>query len=316
MKRRSACAAIGMLLCFGSILYAQRRLSTTVDRIREMRVAVVQIGFVSNAPQANPFERRAQRSGTGFFVSKQAYVLTAGHVIRLAEADAKAKGATKVDFEVGVLLDPSSNPQMHFQGSFDWTSASVVDVDDLHDLALLKLSKNPFSGEMRSGIKVGEKDLPLMVGVARLDAVLPPEGNDVLISGYPLDIATFVTQKGMVASESYSIVRTQLPGAPAGFFDTHVEDSILLDAVVNPGNSGGPVYGSESGDVVGICDAYEFSPLFTSKRNEVQTAPGEFLTQNAGLAIVVPIKYGIELLKKNSVSDFLTTQIRRSQKVH
>jgi S1-C subfamily serine protease len=243
-------------------------------------------------------------------------VLTAGHVIRGAEASAKASGATKVGFKVGLLLDLSSTPNLSFRGAFDWGDASVIDIDDLHDLALLKLANNPFTGQMRSGINVGGKDLPLTMGLARLDAALPPEGDDILISGYPLEIPTFVTQKGMVASESFSLKQTQVPGAPSGFLTTEVEDSILLDAVVNPGNSGGPVYSSQGGDVIGICEAYENSPLFTSKGKTVQIAPEEFLNQNAGLAIVIPIKYGIELLKKNSVSDFLTTRTRASQKAH
>jgi S1-C subfamily serine protease len=156
----------------------------------------------------------------------------------------------------------------------------------------------------------------LTVGVARLDATLPPEGDDILISGYPLEIPTFVTQRGMVASEGFSSRETQLPGTPAGFVTTQVEDSILLDAVVNPGNSGGPVYSSQNGNVVGICDAYENSPLFTTKGKRVQIGPEEFLSQNAGLAIAIPIEYGIELLKKNGVPDFLTTQTHSSEKVH
>jgi S1-C subfamily serine protease len=306
-----------LAICFGSMAAeaAQRRAPTTVDRIRDMKAAVVQVGFVSDPPQANPAPI-AQRAGTGFFVSKRGYVLTAGHVIQLTEAGAKAHGASNVLFKVGLLLDSPSIPGVKFQGNFEWVDASVIGIDDLHDLALLKLSRNPFTGEIRSGINVQGKDAPLTVGVARLDATLPPEGDDVLISGYPLEIPTLVTQTGMVASESYSLKKTQQPGAPAGFVTTQVQDSILLDAVVNPGNSGGPVYGSKSGDVVGICDAYELSPLVTNKSNPVQTGPEEFLTQNAGLAIVIQIKYGMELLKKNGVWDFLATQTHSPEKVH
>lgn len=241
-------------------------------------------------------------------MSKQAYVLTAGHVIRGPEADAKASGASKVAFKVGVPLDLSSTAKIHMQGSFEWVDATVI--DDLHDLALLQLAKNPFTGEMTSRIKVSGKVLPLKVGTVRLDAALPPEGDDVLISGYPLDIPTFVTQKGMVASESFSIKQTQLQGAHTGFLTTEAEDSILLDAVVNPGNSGGPVYSSSTGDVVGVCEAYENSPLFTSTGKKVQVAPEEFRDQNAGLAVVIPIEYGVKFLMKNGVSDFLSTRTR------
>jgi S1-C subfamily serine protease len=282
---------------------------TALSQIRQMKTVVVQIRYTSDAPtgdpQAGPLVRPDLiRAGTGFFVSQQGYVLTAGHVIRGSEAAARAKGATKVQFKIGILLDMSSVPGVSFQGSFFWVDATTVEVDEVHDLGLLKLSRNPFTRELRSGINVRGAMLPLKVRSATLKSELPPEGKDVLISGYPLDIPTFVTQKGMVASESFSVVEVPIPGGPAGFTRPEAVDSTLLDAVVNPGNSGGPVYEPNSGDVTGICEAYKNSPLFTSKQNPVRVSPDEVLTQNSGLAVVIPIKYAIELLRKNGVTDF------------
>jgi hypothetical protein len=77
-------AAIGMLICLGSVgaEAAQRSAPATLNRIREMKTAVVQIGFTSDAPQPGiPLQGYSfpQRAGTGFFVNKQRYVLTAGH---------------------------------------------------------------------------------------------------------------------------------------------------------------------------------------------------------------------------------------------
>lgn len=291
---------------------AQRTAKTeaAVNQIRLMKTAVVQIRYWSDAPRTPPtgpieFDE-GTRAGTGFFVSPQGYVLTAGHVIRSSETSARTAGATKVAFKVGILLDMSSTSQVNFRGSFYWVAASLVDVDDIHDLGLLKLSQNPFTGQLQSGIAVGGGMLPLRVRTATLKSELPPEGRNVLVSGYPLDIPTFVTQKGMVASESFSVVETPVPGAPAGFNRPEAVDSILLDAVVNPGNSGGPVYEPDSGDVTGVCEAYKNSPLFTSKQHQVKVSPDEVLTQNSGLAVVIPIKYAIELFRKNGITDFTT----------
>jgi S1-C subfamily serine protease len=174
-------------------------------------------------------------------------------------------------------------------------TATVVEVDDAHDLALLKVSQNPFVKQFQTRIKEKGKMLPLRVTTAKLNSRLPSEGEELLVSGYPLDMPTFVTQKGMVASESSSVL--EVPGAPVGSNRLATFDSILLDAVVNPGNSGGPVYSSESGDVIGICEAYKDSPLLTSKQHAV-TASGEILTQNSGLAVVIPIEYAIDLPPK------------------
>jgi len=289
-----------------------KKSETVVSRIRIMKTIVVQIRYTSDAPTgatpampATP-NLRGDLAGTGFFVSRQAYVLTAGHVITESAKVAREKGATRIQFKVGILLDTSSQKNMSFRGSFSFVNASSVAVDEVHDLALLKLAQNPFTGEMRSGIVSPRGMLPLKVATARLKAALPAEGSDMLISGYPLDIPTFVTQKGMVASESFSVVAIPVQGGPPGFSMPEAVDSILLDAVVNPGNSGGPVYDPGSGDVIGICEAYRYSPLFTNKSHEVQISPDEVLTQNSGLAVVIPIKYGIELLRKNGVADIST----------
>jgi S1-C subfamily serine protease len=266
-----------------------------VASITLMKSSVVQIKFKSDSPKP---EYQGGIAGTGFVVSDEGYVLTAAHVITDTEAALRANNATKVEFFVGISIDTISGPMATFRGSFTNVPCTIKDTDTLHDIAILQLAQNPFSATFRLGIKIGDKQPKVTLSVAILDQSLPPEGQTVLVSGYPLSIPTLVTQKGMVASETYTVVQTQRPNAPVGLLNTEVEDTILLDAVVNPGNSGGPVYLPGGRSAIGICDAYQQSPIFTTQRPQT-AVPG--VGQNSGLAVVIPIKYAIALLQKNKI---------------
>jgi S1-C subfamily serine protease len=113
----------------------------------------------------------------------------------------------------------------------DEFSAQVVGVDEDHDLALLKLP-----------VKV-----PRCVS---FDSAAVKEGAGVLVTGYPFGIdfeagglgLTATTTKGTITAvrEAESFVRQ----APMKL--------IQMDATVNPGNSGGPVYRQDTGKVIGV----------------------------------------------------------------
>lgn len=65
-----------------------------------------------------------------------------------------------------------------------------------------------------------------------------------------LQIPTMVTQSGIVASQGFQVVQKEIPGAPPWFRMPEVADALFLDAVVNPGNGGGPAYLPSSGEVI------------------------------------------------------------------
>jgi S1-C subfamily serine protease len=266
-----------------------------VASIAQMKPSVVQIKFKSDSAKT---EHPEGIVGTGIVVSDEGYVLTAAHVITETEAALRADSASKVEFFVGIFIEATAGAGANSRGSFAYIACTVKDTDPVHDIAILQLTQNPFSEAFRLGIKIGDKEPKVTLSVAKLDQSLPPEGQTVLVSGYPLSSPTLVTQKGMVASETYTVVHTQPPNAPTGLLSTEVEDTILLDAVVNPGNSGGPVYLPGEHAVIGICDAYELSPIFTTQR-PLTVVPG--VGQNSGLAVVIPIKYAIALLQKNKI---------------
>jgi S1-C subfamily serine protease len=294
-----ACAVIMFIGFIGDqVAFAQSHKSAAepaVASIPQIKSVVVQIKFKSDSPKP---EYQTGVAGTGIVVSDEGYVLTAARVITQTEAALRADNATKVEFFAGISIDAIAGSAANSRGSFSYIPCTIKDTDPVHDIAILQLAQSPFSETFRQGIKIGDKEPKVTLGVAKLDQSLPPEGQTVLVSGYPLSIPTLVTQKGMIASETFTVVQMQRPNAPAGLLSTEVEDTILLDAVVNPGNSGGPVYLPGEHAVIGICDAYELSPIFTTQRPQT-VVPG--VGQNSGLAVVIPIKYAIALLQKNKI---------------
>jgi S1-C subfamily serine protease len=260
-----------------------------------MKPSVVQIKFKSDA--AKP-EYQEGIAGSGIVVSDEGYVLTAAHVMTETEAALRGNGATKVEFLVGILIDTMAGAGADSRVSFAYIPCTIKDTDPVHGTAILQLTQSPFSEAFRLGIKIGDKEPKVTIGVAKLDQSLPPEGQTVLVSGYPLSIPTFVTQKGMIASGTFTVPQMQRPSAPAGFLTSEVDGAILLDAVVNPGIGGGPVYLPGEHSVIGICEAYEPSPIFTTQRPQT-VVPG--VGKNSGLAVVIPIKYAIALLQKNKI---------------
>jgi S1-C subfamily serine protease len=136
-------------------------------------------------------------------------------------------GATKVGFKVGIPLDTISGPgRPTFRGRFIWQDAATVEVDEIHD----RIAK-AFSESLRTK----RSHLKRSHGSDRVRVfwfLVTPPGAD------------FRNTKGHGCEGILSMVEVQVPGDPPGFRRSTVLDSILLDAVVNPGNSGGPVYDS------------------------------------------------------------------------
>src|SRR5580658_9001141 len=188
-----------------------------------MKPSVVQIKFKSDSAKA---EYQEGIAGTGIVVSDEGYVLTAAHVVSGTEAGLRSEGATKVEFFAGILIDTMAGAGTNSRGSFAYVACTIKDTDPMHDLAILQLAQNPFSEAFRQGIKIGDKEPKITLGVAKLEQNVPPEGQAVLVSGYPLAIPTFVTQRGMIASESFSVAQPRPTSSSAGLVNTEVEDSI------------------------------------------------------------------------------------------
>jgi S1-C subfamily serine protease len=166
-------------------------------------------------PKPKPSPKSAT-SGSGFFISKLGHVLTNQHVVDKCES---------------VTVGDNSKKQV---------TANVLETDRRNDLALLKISNMQMaSAETKSLIrKLGIKVVPLASdGLMRSEDV--ELGERVLVAGYPYGEIFSNTIK--VTGGMVSAVRGL--GDDSGQFQ--------IDAAVQPGNSGGPIY-DENGNIVGV----------------------------------------------------------------
>ena len=244
---------------------------------------MVQIQAYAESPNRSPLEERII-AGSGFVINPDGYIITNAHVVDcvqnyLANINATNKNAFAA-FAGEDYYDEQDNT--HHRRRFSSTEYRIVDIDRLHDLALLKLAiplkDLPYTGK-----------LPIKVLSCALSLTTPEEGTPVAVSGYPLQIPSLVTQAGIVASNTFfDFKRIEAENKSV--------DYLLIDATINTGNSGGPVYLPTTGEIVGVIAAYRTSPVIEKGAQNVE------VSQNSGLAVVIPVKYIIQLLKKNDVA--------------
>ena len=162
-----------------------------------------------------PIEKTST-SGSGFFVSKSGHVVTNQHVVD------SCKKVTVGD-----------NPKKQ-------VTADILETDRRNDLALLQISSLKMaSAETRSLVqKLGIKIVPLAGdGLLRSEDV--DLGEDILVAGYPfgeLFSDTIKVTKGIISANKGL-------GGDVGQFQ--------MDAAVQPGSSGGPIYDNK-GNIVGV----------------------------------------------------------------
>ena len=166
-------------------------------------------------PEPTP-ETKTSTSGSGFFVSKLGHVITNQHV---------------VDNCKKVTVGDNAKKQV---------TADVLETDRRNDLALLKISSLKMASvETKSLIqKLGIKIVPLASdGLLRSEDV--DLGEKVLVAGYPY---------GEMFSNSIKVTGGMV-SANRGLGDD--TGQFQMDAAVQPGNSGGPIY-DENGNIVGV----------------------------------------------------------------
>jgi hypothetical protein len=160
--------------------------------------------------------RKSNSTGSGFFVSKLGHVVTNQHVVNNCKS---------------VTVGDNANKQV---------IATVLESDKRNDLALLRISNmTTASVETKSLVaKLGLAVTPLASqGLFRSDSI--ELGEDVVVAGFPF---------GDIFSNTVKITKGII-SAKRGIGDN--TGQFQIDAAVQHGNSGGPIY-DENGNIIGV----------------------------------------------------------------
>jgi S1-C subfamily serine protease len=255
MLRRSALAAGAALAA--CLVAAPARADSLIRSIAAVKPSVVGVGsFLKTRSPSVMF------SGTGFAVGDGLSIITNAHVVPVSLDDAHMEA-------LGVVVGSGQD--------FRFRPARLVALDRGHDLAHLRLVDGP--------------PLPaLTLGDSR--GVV--EGQALAFTGFPLGMVlglNHVTHRATLSAitpivmPSISSRRldaraiTQLQRDPLKIFQ--------LDGTAYPGNSGSPVYDTESGAVLGVINM-----VFVKGLKETA------ITSPSGITYAVPVQYVHELLQQ------------------
>ncbi len=225
------------------------------DLIDKIKPSVVAVGFFkeTNSP-------RFSFRGTGFAVRSGNLLVTCAHVIERSK-DPAADG----DLVVSTREGPDRARARR---------AEIVELDRVHDLALLRVEG--------AAMPAFELDKP---APAR-------EGQRVAFVGFPIGGAlgfSPVTHRGTISS----ITSVALPSPTAQQLDVRTINRIRegsfemlqLDATAYPGNSGGPLFDADSGELLGVIN------MVTLKGTRESA-----LSHPSGISYAIPVSFVQRLL--------------------
>jgi S1-C subfamily serine protease len=200
--------------------------------------------------------------GNGFFINEQGYLLTAAHVL-----------SQLTDQQPYIVLRlPMAPPRL--------LPASVVAVDRDHDVALLRVTPNPFEGRYQVrflplAVQRPPRAQPVSSAALRPSRLKDPHTFDAFVEDRP---------NGQVVDYEFSQLDKGRP-------DTEL---LLFSHDVLLGDSGAPVVSGESQAVVGMVEGRWLRPAAASM---AMTA----LQSHSGVGAAIPIHYAIPLLLQHDV---------------
>ncbi|MDR3368490.1 serine protease [Rhodoferax sp.] len=239
---------------------AHADLVSTIARVKPA-IAIVGTYKATNSP-------RFTLRGTGFVVGNDGEgnrLVTNAHVL-VPPSDADPDATLVVQLRAGNNL-------------WQTRPAKVLEVDVLHDLALLR-----FDGPAVTAFKV-----------SRSDKV--KEGRSVAFMGFPIGGAlgfSPVTHRATISS----IAPAAIPTPTASQLNPEVIRSVRsnspfdifqLDGTAYPGNSGGPLFDPDTGEVLGVVNMV----LIKDTRESALSHP-------SGISYAVPSSYVLEMMERNT----------------
>lgn len=234
-------------------------------------------------------------TGTGFYATIGGDVVTARHVVLLAD------GTQAKDIKISLPISEVNNglPGFDVNGGLFTENSEVIAEDALHDLAILRPVGSPF---MRGVVMANGKDLVMTHPATLCSRNLKlRSGEPIFTVGHPLNDRRLIATSGIIASSEN--VTEPSTGA--------IENSYLVDMLINPGNSGGPVFWLPGNCVIGLADSVELKPLNAVAGGHTLSSAPTFritnpdgtitafnLEDSAGLGTLIPQMYIIEVLDK------------------
>lgn len=227
------------------------------DTVARVKPSIVIVGTYKATD--NP---RFQLRGTGFVVGNGQQVITNAHVLPVA---------------TGLSEAPALVVQVRGEGGgWQMRPATRTGLSEGHDLALLRFDGPPVPA--------------LVLG----DSARVREGDELAFTGFPIGGVlgySPVTHRATVSSITEAALPSpsarQLQGRAVRGLRDGTFEIFQLDATAYPGNSGGPLFDPQSGEVLGVLNMV----LIKGTRESA-------LSQPSGISYAIPSRHARDLLNR------------------
>ena len=198
--------------------------------------------------------------GNGFFINSEGYLITAAHVLNQLHGG-----------QPYILLHQSSS-------EFRIAPATLIAIDREHDVAILRVTPNPFAANFKVSFLSLSPDRPPTGDSVLSAALLPSKPREA----YTLNATIEMRARGEVLDSEFSQLEK-------GKGDTEL---LIFSHEIALGQSGAPVLSTESQEVVGLVEGQWFG------RNTLAMLAAE----RHALGAILPIHYAIALLQQKHIA--------------